>query len=247
MFTGLVEECGRVLALDPNGDGIWLRIAAETVLDDVTMGASIAVNGVCLTVVDFDVTSFAVDAVPETMDRSSLGGLSPGMTVNLERSVRAHDRLGGHIVQGHVDATTTITRIEALADGSFEYRFRLGPDMAPYVVEKAAKPFPAVGNATMWNTAIGWRMTNSALPKHWTISNGESAEKIAREWGITREAQDAFAVRSHQRAASAWAAGVFDGEIVAVPGVALTRDEGSRDDTSVEKLAGRAQDALHKE
>ncbi|MEL4382801.1 hypothetical protein AAEH94_22410, partial [Shewanella algae] len=57
------------------------------------------------------------------------------------------------------------------------------------------------GNATMWNTAIGWRMTNPALPKHWTISNGESAEKIAREWGITREAQDAFAVRSHQRAA----------------------------------------------
>ncbi|RWR15906.1 thiolase family protein [Microbacterium enclense] len=109
---------------------------------------------------------------------------------------------------------------------------------APYVVEKAAKPFPAAGNATMWNTAIGWRMTNPALPQHWTISNGESAEKIAREWGITREAQDAFAVRSHQRAASAWAAGVFDGEIVAVPGVALTRDEGIRDDTSVEKLAG---------
>ena len=109
---------------------------------------------------------------------------------------------------------------------------------APYVVEKAAKPFPAVGNATMWNTAIGWRMTNPALPKHWTISNGESAEKIAREWDITREAQDAFAVRSHQRAASAWAGGVFDSEIVAVPGVALTRDEGIRDDTSVEKLAG---------
>ncbi|MHA4875404.1 thiolase family protein, partial [Enterococcus faecium] len=76
----------------------------------------------------------------------------------------------------------------------------------------------------MWNTAIGWRMTNPALPKHWTISNGESAEKIAREWGITREAQDAFAVRSHQRAAAAWAAGVFDGEIVPVPGVALSRD-----------------------
>lgn len=109
---------------------------------------------------------------------------------------------------------------------------------APYVVEKSPKPFPAVGNATMWNTAIGWRMTNRALPAHWTISNGESAEKIAREWGITREEQDAFAVRSHQRAASAWAAGVFDSEIVPVPGVALARDESIRDDTSIEKLAG---------
>ncbi|KAJ1680482.1 hypothetical protein LUZ63_024291 [Rhynchospora breviuscula] len=78
---------------------------------------------------------------------------------------------------------------------------------APYVVEKSPKPFPAVGNPTMWNTAIGWRMTNRALPTPWTISNGESAEKIAREWGITREQQDAFAVRSHRLAASAWAGG----------------------------------------
>ncbi|MDT0181644.1 thiolase family protein [Microbacterium sp. ARD31] len=109
---------------------------------------------------------------------------------------------------------------------------------APYVIEKSAKPFPAVGNQTMWNTAIGWRMTNKALPKHWTISNGESAEKIAREWGIGRDAQDAFAVRSHRLAAAAWAAGVYDAETVAVPGVDLTRDEGIRDDTSVEKLAG---------
>jgi acetyl-CoA acetyltransferase family protein len=109
---------------------------------------------------------------------------------------------------------------------------------APYVIEKSAKPFPAVGNQTMWNTAIGWRMTNRALPKHWTISNGESAEKIAREWGISRDAQDAFAVRSHRLAAAAWAAGVYDAETVAVPGVDLARDEGIRDDTSVEKLAG---------
>ena len=109
---------------------------------------------------------------------------------------------------------------------------------APFVVEKSSKPWPAVGNQTMWNTSIGWRMVNRALPQHWTISNGESAEKIAREWGIGREAQDAFAARSHERAASAWAAGVYDAEIVQVPGYELARDEGIRDDTSVEKLAG---------
>lgn len=109
---------------------------------------------------------------------------------------------------------------------------------APFVVEKSAKPWPAVGNQTMWNTSIGWRMTNRALPKRWTISNGESAEKIAREWGISRDAQDDFAVRSHRLAAQAWAAGVYDDEIVQVPGAELARDEGIRDDSSVEKLAG---------
>ena len=109
---------------------------------------------------------------------------------------------------------------------------------APFVVEKSAKPWPAVGNQTMWNTSIGWRMTNPALPQPWTISNGESAEKIAREWGISREAQDAFAVRSHELAAQAWADGRYDAEIVQVPGNELARDEGIRDGSTVEKLAG---------
>lgn len=138
MFTGLVEELGRVTALDSNGDGIRLRIAADTVIDDITMGASIAVNGVCLTVVEFDDASFAVDAVPETMERSSLGTLDVGSTVNLERSVRADDRLGGHIVQGHVDATTAITEIESYDDESWRFHFALDPAVAPYVVEKGS-------------------------------------------------------------------------------------------------------------
>lgn len=109
---------------------------------------------------------------------------------------------------------------------------------APYVLAKANKPYPAVGNETLWNTAIGWRMVNPQLPTGWTISNGEAAEKTAREWGISREQQDAFAVRSHRLAAQAWAAGVYDTEVVAVPGVDMVRDEGIRDDSSIEKLAG---------
>lgn len=109
---------------------------------------------------------------------------------------------------------------------------------APWVVEKSPKPYAAVGNQTLWNTAIGWRMTNPRLPEHWTISNGESAEKIAREWAITREMQDAFAVRSHEYAAAAWREGRFDAEIVQVDGHAMSRDEGIRDGSTVEKLAG---------
>ncbi|MER3391219.1 MAG: thiolase family protein [Microcella pacifica] len=109
---------------------------------------------------------------------------------------------------------------------------------APFVVEKSPKAWPATGNQTLWNTSIGWRMTNPALPKRWTISNGESAEHVARAWGISREAQDEFSVRSHRLAADAWASGVYDGEIVQVPGVELARDEGIRDGTTLERLAG---------
>ncbi len=109
---------------------------------------------------------------------------------------------------------------------------------APYVVEKSATPYPAIGNQTLWNTAIGWRMTNRRLPSAWTISNGEAAEKAARVAGISREQQDVFAVRSHERAARAWTDGVFAQEIVQVPGAELPRDEGIRDDSTVEKLGG---------
>lgn len=138
MFTGLVEELGDVAALDPTGDGVRLRLSAATVTDDIEIGASIAVNGVCLTVVEFDAGSFAVDAVPETMERSSLGRLAVGSPVNLERAVRASDRLGGHIVQGHVDGTTEILEIESYDDGSWRYHFALGASLAPYVVEKGS-------------------------------------------------------------------------------------------------------------
>lgn len=108
---------------------------------------------------------------------------------------------------------------------------------APYVLEKSSKPYPAIGNPTLWNTAIGWRMVNRALPKEWTISNGESAEKLAAIYGISRDDQDAFALRSHQLAARAWAEGAYDAEIVQVGGHELARDEGIRDDTTLQKLA----------
>lgn len=87
---------------------------------------------------DFDNTSFSIDAVPETMDRSNLNELEPESMVNLERAVRASDRLGGHIVQGHVDATTRIIEIEPYDDGSFRYDFALSDELAPYVVEKGS-------------------------------------------------------------------------------------------------------------
>ena len=150
----------------------------------------------------------------------------PGVTVN---------RLCGSSVEAVIQGSRAIEAgdAELILAGGVESMSR-----APFVVEKSPKPWPAVGNQTMWNTSIGWRMVNKALPKEWTISNGESAEKLARIYDISREAQDAFALRSHQLAADAWAAGLYDDEIVQVPGAELARDEGIRDDTTLEKLGG---------
>ena len=108
MFTGIVEELGRVTALTLEPGSARLSVHADTVLGDVAHGASIAVNGVCLTVVQNDPDGFTVDVMPETLKRSSLGALQVGSAVNLERAVSATGRLGGHVVQGHVDGVGTV-------------------------------------------------------------------------------------------------------------------------------------------
>jgi acetyl-CoA acetyltransferase family protein len=148
-----------------------------------------------------------------------------GVTVN---------RLCGSAVEAVIQGSRAIESGDAqiILAGGVESMSR-----APFVVEKSPKPWPAVGNQTMWNTSIGWRMTNPALREDWTISNGASAEKLAEIYEISREAQDAFTLRSHQLAAAAWDAGIYDGEIVQVAGAELARDEGIRADTSLEKLA----------
>src|SRR3954466_14540628 len=118
MFTGIVEELGRVRRLDPHEGGARIEIDAAAVLEDAVLGASIAVNGCCLTVIELGDGWWAADAVEETMGRTSLGALTAGDRVNLERPVRLSDRLGGHIVQGHVDGVGEIAERERMADGS---------------------------------------------------------------------------------------------------------------------------------
>ncbi|WP_328887248.1 thiolase family protein [Streptomyces sp. NBC_00316] len=108
---------------------------------------------------------------------------------------------------------------------------------APWVLPKPERAFPA-GNQELFSTTIGWRMVNKRLEPQWTVPLGEGAELIADRYGITREQQDAFAVASHEKAALAWKNGLYDGEVVPVEGVALTRDETIRDNTSPESLAG---------
>ena len=137
MFTGIVEELGRVVALDAGADSARLTVAGPLVTSDAAHGDSIAVNGVCLTVVDHDSEQFTVDVMAETLDRSSLGTLSPGDRVNLERAMAASSRFGGHIVQGHVDGTTRILA-RTPGDRWEVVQFGLPNALARYVVEKGS-------------------------------------------------------------------------------------------------------------
>ncbi len=141
MFTGIVEEVGSVRAV---GEGS-LVIGASEVLSDVNVGDSIAVNGACLTVTTHDESSFSVDVVPETLRRTNLGELMVGSPVNLERSMPAYGRFGGHMVQGHVDGTATIHSISDEGD-ALMVAFDAPTSLMRYVVEKG---FIAVDGASL--------------------------------------------------------------------------------------------------
>ena len=138
MFTGIVEELGVVRSVTPNEGGARFVFEAEIVLDDIELGASIAVNGCCLTVVAFDDTSWSADAVIESLARTNLGDLAVGDGVNLERPVRLADRLGGHLVQGHVDATGTVAKREPQPDGSELITIAAPAEVLRYVVHKGS-------------------------------------------------------------------------------------------------------------
>jgi riboflavin synthase len=137
MFTGIVEELGEVVALTDLGDSVRLALRGPVVVADAGHGDSIAVNGVCLTVVDVDADSFTADVMRETLDRSCLGALAVGDPVNLERPTRLGGRLGGHLVQGHVDGTGTIESRERSEHWDV-VRVSLPAGLARYVVTKGS-------------------------------------------------------------------------------------------------------------
>lgn len=131
MFTGIIEEIGRVISARPGN----LTIAAGRVLEGMEAGASIAVNGVCLTVTGFDSKSFSVDVMPETLDKTNLGMLKAGDGVNLERPLPLGGRLGGHLVQGHIDDTARVISVSREAE-SILVGFEAPPKLMAYIVEK---------------------------------------------------------------------------------------------------------------
>jgi riboflavin synthase len=138
MFTGIIEELGTVDAVQTRAAGARLKVRCATVMSDMTVGASIAVNGVCLTALDLRPDSFSADLAPETLLRSNLGDLRPGSRVNLERPLSPTGRLSGHIVQGHVDGTGEFLALESLGDENWWLRIRIPAELDRFLVYKGS-------------------------------------------------------------------------------------------------------------
>ncbi|HEY0379854.1 MAG TPA: riboflavin synthase [Pyrinomonadaceae bacterium] len=168
MFTGIIEELGRVRGLERRGEGVRLVIEARAVMEGTHEGDSIAVNGVCLTAVDVRADSFAADGSRETLERSTLSRLRAGSVVNLERAVTPATRLGGHLVQGHVDARGRFLSASEHG-GSWTVRIAYPPDVARYLVFKGSV---AVEGISLTVAALTDEYFEIAIiPKTWATTN----------------------------------------------------------------------------
>ena len=137
MFTGIIEEKGMISRIERTARKARLTIRAENILSDVHLGDSIAVNGICLTVIRYEETTFTVDVMEETWRRTALGNLQPGKTVNLERAMAANGRFGGHLVSGHIDGVGVIREIRQEGNGVW-YRISAEKNILDIIVEKGS-------------------------------------------------------------------------------------------------------------
>jgi len=167
MFTGLVEEVGTVKEVRPAGNAIHLTIGSSVVLEGVALGDSIACNGICLTVTHFNANSFTVDAVPETMRKTTLHELKAGAPINLERAMAMGQRFGGHIVSGHVDGVGRIVSIGE-EDIAKVVRIAAPPEVLRYVVEKGSITIDGVSLTVMDVDSDSFRVT--VIPHTWQIT-----------------------------------------------------------------------------
>lgn len=157
MFTGLVEEIGRLEQRRPNGLGSTLKIYCKGLQEDMKLGDSIAVNGVCLTVTAFDPTGFTADVMRATLESTNLGRLPLGTPVNLERALRLSDRLGGHMVSGHVDGIATVTMLNRRADAT-AVLLHAPPDCMPYLAVKGSVTLDGVSLTIQAVTEAGFEL-----------------------------------------------------------------------------------------
>ncbi|HEX5889947.1 MAG TPA: riboflavin synthase [Pyrinomonadaceae bacterium] len=168
MFTGIIEELGSVRSVEERGENARIVIDARVVTDGTNHGDSIAVNGVCLTALDIHDDSFAADVSRETLLRSTLGSLKPGAPVNLERAVTPATRLGGHMVQGHVDARGQFVSVESHGE-SWTLRIAYTPEIARYLVFKGSVAVEGI-SLTIANLAEDY-FEIAIIPKTWEVTN----------------------------------------------------------------------------
>lgn len=168
MFTGLIEEQGHILSLEKEGTNLNIEIQAKLILEDLKLGDSIAIDGVCQTVTKITANSFWVTAIDETLKLTNFNGYKQGTQVNLERCLRPMDRLGGHIVQGHVDGIGSLTSIDN-ADGSYELKLQIPQVLAKYVIHKGSI---ALNGISLTVAEIKKDMVKICIiPKTWEMTN----------------------------------------------------------------------------
>ena len=168
MFTGIIEETGNIAAIEKHASGAKMRIAARVVTEDSRDGDSIAVNGVCLTAIGIKPDGFSADVSGETLDKSTLGALKIGSIVNLERAATLSTRLGGHIVQGHVDARGRF--VSATRSGDFwTVRVAFPPEMAKYLVYKGSVAVEGI-SLTVADLQADY-FDIAVIPKTWELTN----------------------------------------------------------------------------
>src|SRR5215813_9278408 len=168
MFTGIIEELGSVRAIEERGENARIVIAARVVTDGTNHGDSISVNGVCLTALDIQADSFAADVSRETLLRSTLGRLRPGTPVNLERAVTPATRLGGHIVQGHVDARGQFAGVEDHGE-SWTLRINYPKEIGRYLVFKGSVAVEGISLTIAGLTDDFFEI--AIIPKTWEVTN----------------------------------------------------------------------------
>ncbi|MDT7806349.1 MAG: riboflavin synthase [Acidobacteriota bacterium] len=171
MFTGIIEELGRVRSIEQRGEGVRMTVEARVVTEGTSEGDSIAVNGVCLTALDVRADSFAADGSRETLQRSTLGHLRAGSVVNLERAVTPSTRLGGHIVQGHVDGRGRFLSAEEHG-GSWTVRIGYPSELSRYLVFKGSVAVEGISLTIAGLAADHFEV--AVIPKTWTVTNFSS-------------------------------------------------------------------------
>ncbi len=182
MFTGIVAEVGKVKSVVRSGPHLSFKVSAPRLSKDLAVGDSVSVNGVCQTVTAVGRAEFSFDAVSETLDRSNLGDLAPGSEVNLEPALRLGDRIGGHLVSGHIDSTGTVRRRRVVGAGNIDFAVQIPRDLMRYVRDKGSIALDGVsltvkaaGGAMVEVTVIPFTVGNTIL-RNWRVGSRVNVE-----------------------------------------------------------------------
>ena len=201
MFTGLIEEIGSIKSIQGGGKSIRLTVSARKIMDDVKLGDSIATNGICLTVVSFNSTSFSADVMPETMSRTNFGLLGAGSRVNLERALRVGDRIGGHMVSGHIDGLGEVVGREQ-DDNAIWVSIAAPGNILKYIVEKGSVAIDGISLTVAYVDEKIFKVSIIPLTQEdTTLTSKKKGEKVNLECDMTAKYIEKFMLHRDEESA----------------------------------------------